>query len=309
MPKALTSPFLAGLLASGLFLFVFGIGLGFVFLFIPTLPLFFIGLGKQSDKLPFSLGISALIIALAAGPAMAVVFLLFLALPCWYMSKYSLHWRVGIAANKTAATIEWFPIGTIILRLTLYGCGLIAFTTLYYALQDVTLPKLLSQNIHTAFADIEADFTDVVDMLAGEFSFLIFPVTLWLWAILLYCHAWFANRLLVRRVMQRRSDFSVQLFTLPGWMFSLLAISALASLIGGESMRFLGKTTMISLMLPYFFLGVSILHKAVATLPSRKIILFFVYFIIVSLFWPALILSGIGLWHQLKTLVIHPKLD
>ncbi len=82
------------------------------------------------------------------------------------------------------------------------------------------------------------------------------------------------------------------LFAMPGWMLALLAICALASLIGSESMSFLGKSTLISLMLPYFFLGAALLQETSKTWPSRRFFLFFIYFIIFAQFWPALILAG-----------------
>ena len=65
MSKDFTSALIAGLLSSGLFLVVFGIGLGFVFMFLPTLPLFFTGLGK-SPRLTYI----AVIIVRTTAPAL-----------------------------------------------------------------------------------------------------------------------------------------------------------------------------------------------------------------------------------------------
>ena len=302
MPRNLTQSTLAGILSAALFLIVGT--LGFVFMFLPTLPFFVLGLSKKAEALPAAIGIAILPITLLAGLPAAILFLLFLGLPTWHMSRYSLRWRMDGAGQ-----VQWFPIGLIILRLTLYACALTASATFYYATQPETLPQLVGQNIRAAFAGMEEEFGDVVETLAGELSFLIFPVSLWLWGILLYAHAWLANRMLARKGLQVRADFSVEAFFMPKWMLSLLAISALASLIGGESMRFLGKITTLSLMLPYFFLGVSLMHTAFKTMPSRKILLFIIYFMVASQFWPALIIAGVGLWHQLKRLVTGEKLD
>jgi hypothetical protein len=295
--KELTFPVVTALLASGLYLLVFASGLGFAFLFIPTIPLFCLGLSAKADRLLLSIGIAIALIAIAGGPAIAIVFLLFLGFPAWYLSKCSLMHR--LVDGQT----EWFSVGTAMLHLTLYGCGFLSIITLYYALSDTNLPTLLAQSVKETFADLPAEFDQVLHLLSGEMSFLILPVTLWLWGIFLYTHAWIANRLLIRKNAHCRPSLALESFTIPSWMLTLLTISALASLAGGESMSFLGKATVISLMFPYFFLGVSVMHQTTAQLPGRKMILFFVYFLIVSQFWPALILSGLGLWRQLKDLL------
>ena len=294
--KELALPVIAGLLASGLFLFVFGVGLGFVFLFLPTLPLFYVGLSKAHRYLPISIAIAATLIALPTDVSMSILFLFFLGIPSWYLSKCALRSR------NIEGTVQWFSLGTTLLYLTLYSCTVIAFITGFYATTETNLPHLLSNTIHSSFADMQEEFGEVVDELAGPFSFLIFPVTVWLWGILLYLHGWIANRMLIQNNLQLRTDFSIQVFTMPSWMLSLLAISGLASMIGGESIAFLGKTCMIALMLPYFFLGLSLLHRASSLAANRKLILFIVYFCIVSQFWPALILSAYGLGYQLKNL-------
>ena len=294
--KELISAIVAGLISSGLFLIVAGIGLGFLFMFLPTLPLFYIGLGKQPRLLHISIITAAIIISVITGPPVALFYLLFFALPAWYIAWQGLHWRDGGSER------QWFPIGLIMMNLSLYGCALLALATLYYAGEPGGLPQIIADNIHATFADLQADYGEIIDAMADTWVFLIFPITIWLWGMTLYAHAWVTNRALARQNANQRPDFSVQFFTIPSWMLALLAICALASLIGSDSMRFLGKSALISLMLPYFFLGAAVMHTAAKTWPSHRFFLFFVYFAIFSQFWPALILSAIGLFQQIKHL-------
>jgi hypothetical protein len=95
---------------------------------------------------------------------------------------------------------------------------------------------------------------------------------------------------------------ALQAFEIPSWMLTLLAISALATLIGSPSMAFLGKSTLLTLMLPYFFLGCTLMHRACKTWPNSRFFLFFVYFLAFTQFWPVLILAAVGLWYQIKGL-------
>jgi len=296
MSKDLTHTLIAGLLSGGLFLAVFASGLGFIFMFLPTLPLFAVGLSKQPQLALTGALIAGALVALVAGSPSGLLFLLFLGLPAWYLAKESLLCRGSPSAR------QWMPVGLILTHLTLCGCAAVAVVTLFYAAQPGGLPHMLSQNIHEAFADLQDEYGDVIDALAARWSFLVFSITLWLWGIALYAHAWLVNRVLAAKNRQLRPDFRIDVFPMPQWMLSLLAICAVASLIGGPSLSFLGKSTLISLMLPYFFLGAALMHAASPTWPSRRFFLFFIYFMVFAQFWPALILSGIGLWHQIKHL-------
>lgn len=290
-------PLLAALLATGLFLLVFGTGLGFLFMFLPTLPLFALGLSRPPKLALHAACYTTIMIGLALGLPSAILFLLFLGLPAWIISKQSLLWRLNDESERV-----WFPLGLIFVHLTLWACALVALMTAYYAGDEGGIPLMLSKNIHAAFADLQGVYGDVINELAGPWSFLIFSTTIWMWSLALYAHAWLANRALVRQHKAIRPDYALTPFPIPNWMLTLLAICALASLIGSDSMRFLGKSTLISLLLPYFFLGASLLHRLSAAWPNRRFFLFFVYFSIFAQFWPALIVSGFGLWHHIKHL-------
>lgn len=300
MPKELKTAWIAGLLSSSLFLVVFGIGLSFVFIFLPTLPLFSMGLSRQPEKTHVAIFVAAAIIAVIAGISAALLYLVFMAWPAWYMSKKCITSQLA----RDGKTQLWYPIGTIIINLTVGACAFAALMTAYYSLHG-GIQEILSENIHEAFADLQDDYGDIIDSMASGWSFLMFPVTIWLWGIILYGHAWLANRALIRKKQEQRPDLVVHTFTIPSWMLTLLAICALASLIGSPSMSFLGKATLLSLMLPYFFLGASLMHQTTKTWPNGRFFTFFVYLMVFTQFWPGLILAGMGLWHQLKNLNKH----
>ena len=293
MPKHLIPAFTAGLLASGLFLVSFGK----VFLFLPSLPLFFIGLSSRSRLTYVAVFTATLLIGLIAGSAPGVLFLLFMGLPAWYFSKKSLLSGLGLGIAERI----WYPIGLIIIDLTLYACVLLALMSWYYAYEPGGLQQLLSQDIQEAFSDTGGEYGDIIERMVS-WSFAIFPMTIWMWGIMLYSHAWLANKALTKQKLQIRPDIAVYGFIIPSWMLSLLAIAALATLIGSPAMGFLGKMILLTLMLPYFFLGCTIMHRVAKIWLSSRFFIFFVYFLIFTQLWPVLILAGIGLWHQIKCL-------
>lgn len=295
MSKALIVSLIAGLLSAGLFLIIFGIGLGFIFMFLPTLPLLSLGLSRDASLTIISSATASVIIAAVAGLPVGILFMLFLGFPCWYMVDRALRSHNG----------QWFPVGIIFLHLTIAACVAVAVVALYYHDVPGGLPAMVSKDIHEAFSDVDGEYAEVIDTLASQWSFLVFSITTWLWALALYAHGWLATRALNQKRQQLRPDFAIHPFPMPNWMFSLMAIAALASLIGSESMSFVGKSTLISLMLPYFLLGAQVMHSASQTWPSRRFFLFFIYFSIFAQFWPAMILSGVGLYTHIKSINKH----
>ncbi|MDE3038633.1 MAG: hypothetical protein KGJ21_09325, partial [Pseudomonadota bacterium] len=127
MPRHLVPPLVAGILAAALFVFVFGLQLGFLFMFLPSLPLFYIGLGHELRHAFFSALVATVGVAAAAGAPAAILFFIFIGLPACYLARESLKWQ-PLQDGK-----RWFPIGLIFMRLTLYACVLVALIVAFYA--------------------------------------------------------------------------------------------------------------------------------------------------------------------------------
>jgi hypothetical protein len=199
----------------------------------------------------------------------------------------------------------WFPVGHIFVTLAVTASTVLAMLTFYYAFLPENLPTLIGNYVRMAFAPLKAEFGDGIELLAVQWSFLTLAVTLWVWGIGLYVHAWLAHALLLRKHQTPRPSFALKPFDMPSWMLSLLGICAIASLIGGESSQFIGKTLLIVLALPYFFLGIALTHQSSQLWPNRKIFLFILYFVIIAQLWPVLLVSAWGLWYQVKNLNKH----
>ncbi|MCE2927097.1 MAG: hypothetical protein LW823_05600 [Rickettsiales bacterium] len=290
LPAALA----AGFLSSGLFLAAASLGLGFFFLFISTLPLFFPALRSELRVCLIGGLIGIIPISILAGFDAGLMYWLYLALPAWYLARQSLLYAVD--GKETL----WFPIGLPLLQITIMGITTIAMMTGYYASVDGGIMGIISTQIESGFKDMEPEMVVMLKNVAEHWSFLVFGLTVWVWVLLLYAHLWVANRMLNDKKI--RPSIALEPFTMPGWVIGLMAIAALASLIGSPSMQFLGKSALICMMLPYFLLGCALMHEASKNWPSRRFFLFFVYFMIVAQFWPALVLSGWGFFSHIKSL-------
>ena len=186
-----------------------------------------------------------------------------------------------------------------------YGNILLAITTAFFATQEVNLPQYIFQNIQQEIVPLIKDSGIDFNAITQDISFMSCGFLVWLWCIILLANAWIANNMLAKKSLAKRPNLVITPFPMPYWLLSLMAIWALASLIGGESMRFLGKSSLIILLLPYFFQGIALLHTNSKNWANRRFFLFFIYFSIALSFWPVLIIAGSGVWLHIKTFNKH----
>jgi len=296
----------AAFLASLLFLAVASSGLGFLFIFLPSIPFFLLGFAFP-HKLVLQAGlISSLLIATLTGnPIAATLFFGAFSIPCWLVVRLlSRHYDIKLGDNQPILRL-WYPVGLVILDLAVYACAILALVTAFYATQEINLPKLLSADIQEQINLMQKEYAVDLKVVASDLSFMLCGFFAWLWVIALWTHAWVANFALNKQKITNRPSLAIYPFPIPNWVLTLMSICALASLIGGESISFLGKASLIILLLPYFFQGAALLRLSTEKWPNQRFFLFFVYFAIATLFWPAFIISGIGLFNHIKILNKH----
>jgi hypothetical protein len=291
----------AGFISGGLFLLVAALQLGFFFMFLPTLPLFSAGLGRHSRIAFYGALAAALLIGALVNGETALAYLAAIGLPCWYLSKRAILWRGEGEAR------QWYPLGLAFLDFTFYAIALLALVMLLFAGEPGGLPGAFASLISEAMAGFEEQYRDAAIAVAAKWVALIVAIMYWLWALALYAHAWFTNRMLAGKQANRRPDFAVMPFDMPGSALFAIAAAGLFSLVADPSLRFFGQASLVMLMLPYFFSGAAVMHQTSKNWPSRRFFLFFVYFSIAAQFWPALGVSAIGLWQHIKRLSSIPS--
>ncbi len=280
--------------------------LGSVFALLSSIPLFAIGLStSHKAALKTSALAAILIFLLTKNIRIAALFFFILALPSWYICYVVLRYYDIKLAPPLPSLRLWYPVGLVTLAAAIYGNTLLAIITAIFSAQEVNLPQYLFQNIQQNILPMIKDSDVDLNAITQDISFIMCSISVWLWCSILLASAWLTNNMLVKKNLAKRPNLAITPFPMPYWLLSLMAIWALASLIGGESMRFLGKSSLIILLLPYFFQGAALLHTNSKNWHNRRFFLFFIYLSIIIFVWPALIIAGSGVWMHIKTFNKH----
>jgi hypothetical protein len=297
---------LSALLSAIIFLLILKAGLDFILMFLCVIPLLAAGLGK-SPKVALQAGALATvpIVIITGSPGAMTMFYLIFALPGWFICHMAMRYY-DIRINATLPSIRlWYPLGLIAMYLALYSVTLLATVTALMAAQDDNLPQSLLKPAEEIISFLSKNYDIQVELSAHGISFLLISSSIWLWCLLLLFYTWITNLSLARRNMAKRPSISLSVFSLPHWLLSLMGICVLAAGIGGESMSFLGKSSLLILLIPYFFQGLAIMHYDMRNWSNRRTYLFILYATIILFVWPVVLVSCIGLWNHIKILNKH----
>jgi hypothetical protein len=88
----------------------------------------------------------------------------------------------------------------------------------------------------------------------------------------------------------------------PTWPAAVVIFGALVAIFGGNA-GFFGINVMLIGTIPFFFIGLAVLHSISAAWPGRLFLLIGAYLLLVLLVWPAAIIALLGLiehWVRLR---------
>ncbi len=306
MPKHFSDILATALLSSGIFLAASFVDMGLIFMFLSAIPLLSTGLGK-SYKTASKAAIlaTAIIAALTSSLAASLLFLLLFAVPSCYISYAATrHYDIVLGSNMPTLRI-WYPIGLATVNIAIYGNIILAIITAFFATQETSLPQQLIHMINSEFSTINKGYNVELKVSAENVAFMLCGFLVWIWGFMLIGSSNLANTILLKTKIAKRPNLTITPFPMPHWMLTLITISALASLIGSESMSFLGKTSIIIMLLPYFFQGIALFHLYIHNWSNKYLISIAFYVFIAIFWWPALIMAGFGLWNHIKIFNKH----
>lgn len=269
---------------------------GLLLFYLSPLPLMMVGLALGTPAIGLALAGGFLLVALVGGLPAAGLYAGMHALPSGVVTVQALMRRVGGANDDPDA---WYPIGGILTALT----GLATVLAVAMA---------LSLSGH---GGIEAGVRGVIDQVLtltatgfGEgdrlrFAGAITPYFLGAsavgWLAMIVLNAILAQVLLARRGWALRPTPRWSALTLPDWLTWPLVGAAAVALLASGDLSYLAHNLVVIIAAPYFFLGLAVVHQAVATTRARGVLLAAFYFALIIFFLlAATLVTGVGVAEQ-----------
>jgi uncharacterized protein YybS (DUF2232 family) len=280
---------LAGLLSAALVLLPLVISphLFFISYFVP-LPFFLLGLSLGVRPLLTAGLLSILMVFLVEGPLLAAEFvLLSFAGPTLIIQRMLTSWK-----NRSGKTL-WYSSEHIMQDCTLFaGIVMIVALGIYiYFIPDGNFHLLVKPFLeifasHGQPHEIERLLNIIFPLLPG-----IFTVS---WMIMMLLNMAIAQSILIHMKANLRPTPSLKTVRVPQSFLIVFALSMILSFIGVGSLELLGKNAALTLSFPFFIAGLGVVHALLGKTSFAKLSLIIFYAVLLTLFWPALIVLLLG---------------
>ena len=273
-------------LASGLFqaaVVLPGFG-ALILAYIAPLPLFLVGLGLGLQGTVVAVIVVGILSFPLAGPTYAIIQVLVYGLPIIILCRQAL-----LSRGNSHGQIIWYPGGMLLIWLA----GIV-MTGLLLAVVglDIFDDGLMSyaEGIIKPFA-AQLPSSEQRGMLLSLVDYLpaFFAVS---WTLGMIFNGVLAQGLLVRFGQNLRPSPILANIELPAAWAGVFALAAFLATLDGLA-GVVGKTLAAIAIVPYFLLGLGVVHGFVQTWKARWIVLFLFYSLM--LFWPLpVIIAGLG---------------
>lgn len=313
MPAHLLIGLLAGLTSVVLYLGTSsGSLLGLLLALISPLPIFMAGLGWGTVSAIVAavaaslalLGLGMVVPALAGWQLALIYLITTAAVPVW-LTRLSLL-RRAVVHDPQHTSEEWYPAGRLLLwialvsAVALVSAGLLAFQADPHGLPGLTkqvIDQIMPPGSETrAMAMAETKINDWETLSLAMASTV--PATGGIvWQVVMVTNGLLAHAMLRATHHNIRPAIGWQSIALPKVYAFALPAAILATFAGGTVAFFAGSLAAI-LFVPYFFLGLTVVHAIPARGAGRMVLLGLVYTVLLILYSPAILIGILGLLEQ-----------
>jgi len=313
------------------------ISVAYLTLVLP-LPMLMAGLGLGARRAVIAIA-SGLVVTSMVAPATGLAFGLMFGLPVWLIVRLSLTGPEGIIdeapeqsgpyvqeGEQTSSTFKerilgqgvkdwnsesdapqrdlgWFPAGYITAVITgLAGVYIVAVavtTSSQGGLEQAATTYLTQVAEMVAGAQGQEVLKDAILQAVPFFPGSVAAF----WALSVLCNAILAQGLLAKGGRNLRPTPRLGELTLPDWLSWALVASALIALLAPGEIEYIGRNLSLVLAVPFFFLGLAVVHKLAGMTPLPGALLSLIYVVMIFSGWFILVIAGLGIlehWVGLK---------
>lgn len=275
-----------------------------LFVYMVPLPLFLVGFSQGLAGAAIAAAVAAGATGAIGGPPLALIFGVVIALPVVFVVRQAL-----LSRTTADGATEWYPPSLLLSWLTGFAAVALALIVFFHwgggsDLRDVIRARFqegLSQfqgDPETAM--VAARLEAWVDVLANFLPAILAGV----WLVVLSLNAIVAQGALARGGHAKRPSPRLSAIEVPNWVMYALAASLLAWVTSLDGLTFLGQNLTPVLAVPYFFVGLAVVHSFVRRFPGRTLILTAFYMILILLGFLAMVpVTALGFaetWTQFR---------
>ncbi len=278
-----------------------GVLIALLLFYLAPLPLMVAGLAW--GPLSATIGGFAAAAGLAAifGLPYGIAFVIMIALPAWWLGHLALLGRPvsGVAAASdgaapAAATLEWYPIG----RILLWIAGFAALTTIAVLFTLGTDAATITDVIRKALqwflglrgAPAPGETEQALDALV-----IVAPAAGAIFTMMtLMLNLWLAAKIAATSGRLQRPWPDLKSVDLPPMTLAILSL-ALAFCFTGGLLAMLARIVAATLIMAYALTGFAALHTLTMALKHRALWLGCTYAVVVVFSWPLLAVAALGL--------------
>ena len=290
MRNALLIPLGAGIFSALLHLSVTaGSPMAFMLAYFAQAPVAAVGLSLGFMNSAVAAAFAAILVLIGSpGVGALSLYLLTSALPVLVIVYFAVQNRGDQDGNTS-----WYPLGHLLGWLT--ALGLAAFTTALIAFMfgDGGLRVAIENFLRSMFTGIQGVDTARIDRFI-ETSARIFPtIAAASWVLMNIVNCSLAQRLVTAAEKNIRPIPSYRDIEAPLWPLATAVLGGILLFLGGEIGFFALNILLIS-TIPFFFIGLAVLHSISAAWPGRPFLLAGAYIFLVLAHWPAALLVALG---------------
>ena len=305
MQRAQLIPLGAGVVAALLHLSVTLVSPGaFMLAYFAQAPIVATGLALGFMPAAVAAAIAAVLVALGSpGVGALSLFVLTSALPVLIIVYFAIQNRIRDGEGEDGS-VEWYPVGRLLGWLTVLA--LVAFVAAYLVFLGAEngvrgATETYLRNVLGALRNVQADAA-AVDQLITTMAAIFPAVAAASWLLMIVVNGVMAQKFLTASGKNLRPIPAYSEIEVPIWPAAVVIFGALVAIFGGNA-GFFGINVMLIGTIPFFFIGLAVLHSISAAWPGRLFLLVGAYLFLVLLVWPAAIIALLGLiehWVRLR---------
>ena len=305
MQRAQLIPLGAGVVAALLHLSVtLGSPGAFMLAYFAQAPIVATGLALGFMPAAVAAAIAAVLVALGSpGVGALSLFVLTSALPVLIIVYFAIQNRIRDGEGEDGS-VEWYPVGRLLGWLTVLA--LVAFVAAYLVFLGAEngvrgATETYLRNVLGALRNVQADAA-AVDQLITTMAAIFPAVAAASWLLMIVVNGVMAQKFLTASGKNLRPIPAYSEIEVPIWPAAAVIFGALVAIFGGNA-GFFGINVMLIGTIPFFFIGLAVLHSISAAWPGRLFLLVGAYLFLVLLVWPAAIIALLGLiehWVRLR---------